>query len=48
MWLLFKQLGAIDAPHRDLVGPDDEAVVWLAREIAPPLDAAIVPTRGPT
>lgn len=46
--LLFKQLGTIDTPHRDLVRPDDETMVWLAREVAPPLDASIIPTRGST
>lgn len=47
MRLLFKQLGTVNTPHRDLVGPHDEAVIRLAREVAPSLDAAIVPTRGP-
>lgn len=46
MRLLLEELGTVDPSHGDLAGPDDEAVVWLAREVAAPLHAPVVAAVG--
>lgn len=46
MWLLLKEFGTIDPPYSDFVGPHNEAMIWLAAEVAPPLDAAVVSPIG--